>query len=304
MKVRAGSAQAWAIALRPRTLWIAVVPVLVANAFAWRAGAFEPWIAILSLAVALLMQAITNLQNDVGYTQRGGEHADVVGLRMGFPRATALGLLPVATVRRAIVVAVLGAIALGTPIVANSGWPALLVGIASLGAALGYMGGPWPIAYGPYGELIVLLFFGWAAVGGSFYVQTHTLTPAVALAATATGLLAAAVLALNNHRDAVHDRASGRRTFAVRAGATAACALYAGLLLAAFALTGALAMVERSLLFLTPALTLPAALMLVQRVRATSDGTALTRLLLATVKVQLVFGVLLAAAALLATLQR
>lgn len=299
-RTRAGSLAAWAIAVRPRTLWIAVVPVLVASAFAWRAGALDPPVALLSLAVAVLMQVITNLQNDVGYTVRGGEHADRVGPRTGLPRATATGLLAVHTVRRAIAAAVLAALGAGLPLALHAGWPAVLIGLASIGAALGYMGGPRPIAYGPWGEAVVLVFFGWAAVGGAYFVQTLALSPSVAVAATAIGALAAAVLALNNYRDAEHDRASARRTFAVRAGPVAARRFYVGLLLAPYLLVALLAALERSVLFTLPALTLPIALGLLRRLRRAADGAALTRMLLATVKLELLFGVLLAIAAALA----
>lgn len=297
----AGSAGAWLLAARPCTLWIAVVPVLVASAFAWRHGTFMPWVAAASLAVAVLMQVITNLQNDVGYTARGGEHVHKVGPRTGLPRATALALLTVTQVRRAILLAVVAAIVLGLPVVAYAGWPLALVGAASIAAALAYMGGPWPIAYGPAGELIVLAAFGWAGVGGGFFAQARTLTPGVAVAATATGLLAAAVLAMNNYRDARHDRESGRRTFAVSAGPAAARALYVALVLAPFALVAVLARMERSAWFLLPLITLPWAIGLVRAVRHTRDGMELTRLLLATVKTQLLFGVCLAAAGVLAS---
>ena len=75
--VRPGSAAAWKLALRPRTLWIAVVPVAVGAAFAQRhTGGIDPAAAALALAVSLLLQAIVNLHNDVGYTVRG---ADIPG---------------------------------------------------------------------------------------------------------------------------------------------------------------------------------------------------------------------------------
>ncbi|HXF44902.1 MAG TPA: 1,4-dihydroxy-2-naphthoate octaprenyltransferase, partial [Burkholderiaceae bacterium] len=229
--VRAGSAAAWRLALRPRTLLIAVVPVVVGTAFAQRhAGDVDLAVAALALAVSLLLQAIVNLQNDVGYTVRGGEHVDRVGAREGLPRATALGVLSVRAVRVAIVGAVALALLAGLPLVARAGAPAAALGLLSIAAALAYMGGPRPIAYTPFGELTVLAFFGWAACAGTFYVLTLALAPAVLLAATAIGMLAGAVLAVNNLRDAEHDRASGRRTFAVCFGARAARRLYAALL--------------------------------------------------------------------------
>src|SRR5512132_3413825 len=101
--IRPGSFAAWKIALRPQSFPIAVIPVVIGTAIAWSAfGAFHPGVAVLSLAGAVLAQAITNLQNDVGYTVRGGE----TGTRTGLPRATATGLLTVGAVNRSIVAAV------------------------------------------------------------------------------------------------------------------------------------------------------------------------------------------------------
>ena len=296
----ANSLGAWAIALRVRTLWIAVVPVLVADAFAWRAHAFDPVPASLALVVAVLLQAITNLQNDVGYTLRGGEHVDRVGPRIGLPRATATGLLQVADVRRAIAFATIATLAAGLPIVLRAGWPAGLIGLAALGAALGYMGGPWPIAYGPFGELVVLVCFGWMAVGATYVVQAGSLSVEVMLAASSTGLFAAAVLALNNLRDAAHDRASGRRTFAVLTGPRAARGLFVTALALPYALVFVIVGVTQRLWFVLPLLTLPVAVLLLRPMRVSVDGGALTRMLLATVQLQLAFGLLLALAAVLA----
>lgn len=298
--VRAGSAAAWLLALRPRTLWIAVVPVVVGAAFAQRdAGGVDLVVAALALAVSLLLQAIVNLQNDVGYTVRGGEHRDRVGAREGLPRATAIGVLSVRSVRMAVAGAVALALLAGLPLVMRAGAPAAALGLASIAAALAYMGGPRPIAYTPFGELTVIAFFGWAATGGTFYVLTLTLAPAVLLAATAIGMLAGAVLAANNLRDAEHDRASGRRTFAVRFGARAALLLYAALLWAPFALVALLAWHARAPALLAPWLLAPFAWRLLARVRAATQGAAHTAALLAAVRLELAFGLLLAGGALL-----
>ena len=90
LDIRPGSLAAWPIAIRPKTLWIATIPVIVATGLAWTmARAFSAWIALVALAAAVLMQVVSNLQNDVGYTQRGAE----TGGRIGLPRATANGWL-------------------------------------------------------------------------------------------------------------------------------------------------------------------------------------------------------------------
>ncbi len=125
--VRPGSAAAWSAATRPRSLLIAFSPVLVGAALGWaRTGAIDAAAALLVLAAALLMQLITNLQNDVGYTLRGAERS---GTRTGLPRATAQGWLGVAQVRVAIVLLSLLAIALGLALVMQRGWPVLAIGV-------------------------------------------------------------------------------------------------------------------------------------------------------------------------------
>ncbi len=208
-----GSLAAWGVACRLPSLLVAVSPVLVGTALAWdRTGRFDATTMLLALGCAVLLQVISNLQNDVGYTVRGAERA---GNRTGLPRATANGWLAVGQVRTAIVVCCGVTVALGLPLVAAHGVPVLAIGLGSLVAALAYMGGPRPIAYTSFGELVVFVFFGLAAVAGSDFVQTGSVGTITWLAAVALGALAASALVVNNHRDIAHDRSVGRRTFAV-----------------------------------------------------------------------------------------
>ena len=100
----------------------------------------------------------------------------------------------------------------------RGGWPIFVAGIASATAAMAYSGGPRPISYTPFGDFVVWLFFGLVAVGGTYYLQTLTLSPGVLVAATMVGLPAAAVLVVNNYRDLDPDRAVGKRTLAVCLG--------------------------------------------------------------------------------------
>ena len=115
----------------------------------------------------------------------------------------------------------------------RGGWPIVLTSVFSTLAAVGYMGGPRPIAYTPFGELTVFVFFGLVAVCGTYYVQAGTIGAAAWIAAVAIGMHAAAVLLVNNYRDCAHDAATGRRTLAVVLGAAAAVRLYALLVLCA-----------------------------------------------------------------------
>jgi 1,4-dihydroxy-2-naphthoate octaprenyltransferase len=292
-----GSWAAWRVACRLPSLLVAVSPVLVGTALAWeRTGRFDAMTMALALGAAVLLQVISNLQNDVGYTTRGAERS---GNRTGLPRATANGWLAVEQVRAAITALAIVTLLLGLPLVKAHGWPVLAMGLASMVAALAYMGGPRPIAYTPFGEAVVFVFFGLVAVAGSDYIQTGAVGPTTWLAAIALGALAAAALAVNNHRDITHDRSVGRRTFAVVAGAAASRTMYAASLGGAFALLVPMAWLENSPWLLLPLLLAPKALRLLRDFDATS-GIAFNGILVRTFKLELAFAALLAAGAVLA----
>jgi 1,4-dihydroxy-2-naphthoate octaprenyltransferase len=242
------------------------------------------------------MQIVSNLQNDVGYTVRGGEST---GTRTGLPRATAHGWLKVRAVRNAILLIALVSTLLGLLLVLQRGWPVLAIGVASLLAALAYMGGPRPIAYTPFGELTVFVFFGLVAVMGTDWMLTEGIGATTAAAAVALGALAAAALAVNNHRDIAHDALVGRRTFAVSFGAAASHRLYALLLLGPFALTPLMAWLSGSLLMLLPCLLVPAAWTLRRDMQRCPPGIAFNDVLFRTFKMELVYAVLLASGAVL-----
>ena len=292
-----GSLQAWAVAARPRSLPVAVSPVLVGATLGFaRTGAIDWVAALLVLGCALLMQIITNMQNDVGYTVRGGDSS---GTRTGLPRATSSGWLSVRHVRVGILLGALVAVALGLALVAWRGWPVLAIGSASLLAALAYMGGPRPIAYTPFGELTVFVFFGLVAVMGTDWVLTGGTGAVSLLAAVALGSIAAATLAVNNHRDIAHDRLVGRRTFAVTVGEQGSQRLYSLLLLAPFALVPWMALQAEVGMLLLPLALLPAALQLRQDFVRCPRGLAFNALLFRTFRLELWFAALLSAGAVL-----
>jgi 1,4-dihydroxy-2-naphthoate octaprenyltransferase len=298
--VRHGSLAAWLVAIRPRSLPVAISPVLVGAAFGWnRTGELDWLAAVLVLLASLLVQVVTNMQNDVGYTARGAERH---GTRTGLPRATAHGWLESRHVRGAIVAVSIVATAIGVLLFLQRGWPVLAIGAASLAAALAYMGGPKPIAYTPFGELTVFAFFGVVAVTGTDWVLTGSVGAASVLASIALGGLAAAALAINNHRDIVHDRQVGRRTFAVCYGAPASQGLFALLLLAPFALLPLIAFETGSVWPLAPLLLLPAAWNLRRDFAHCPPGLAYNDLLFRCFRLQLIFATALSAAAVLARL--
>ncbi len=297
LSVRSGSLQAWGVAIRPRTLPVAISPVIVGATLGFaRTGAIDLVAALLVFGAAVLMQVITNMQNDVGYTVRGGEST---GTRTGLPRATANGWLSVGNVRAGIVLAALLATTLGVALVAYRGWPVLAIGVASLLAALAYMGGPKPIAYTPFGELTVFVFFGLVAVMGTDWVLTGSVGMVSMLASAAIGGIAAAALAVNNHRDLAHDRLVGRRTFAVTVGPRGSLALYSALLLGPFVLLPVMAVLAREPALLLPLLLLPTAWHLRRDFIACPPGTAFNSVLFRTFRLELWFAALLSAGALL-----
>ncbi len=295
--VRNGSVAAWMVAIRPRTLLVAFSPVLVGATLGYaRAGAIDLWATLMVLGAALLMQVVTNMQNDVGYTARGGDSS---GTRIGLPRATSNGWLSVRRVRGAIVVVALIATALGLALVAYRGWPVLAIGVASLVAALAYMGGPKPIAFTPFGEFTVFVFFGLVAVMGTDWVLTNDVGLVSLLASVAIGGLAAAALAVNNHRDIAHDRLVGRSTFAVCFGERASQGLYSLLVFGPLALVPVMALAGQTPALLLPLLLLPSALGLRRDFLCCPSGAAFNEILFRTFTLELWFAALLSAGALL-----
>jgi 1,4-dihydroxy-2-naphthoate octaprenyltransferase len=235
---------------------------------------------------AAFIQIGTNLFNDVGDFLRGTDQPGRVGPR----RATAEGWLTPATVKAGAWTSFALAFACGIYLVAHGGWPIIAIGLASLAAGWSYTSGPKPIAYGPLGEIFVLVFFGLVAVAGSYYLQTLSLSPLALLAGTLLGLHAAAVITVNNYRDLDGDAVSGKRTLAVRLGRPAMRRLYAAEILAPYALLPLLGVAAW-----LPWLSLPLALWLILRFYREPPGTVFNKLLAATAGLQTIFALLLSA---------
>ncbi len=204
----------WLDAARPRTLPAAVAPVVVGSALAWRAGALDERAAGLCLAFALLVQIGANFANDYYDFVKG---ADTVG-RVGPRRAVAAGLVPPATMRRAMVLAFAAAFGSGLALVAWGGWWLVAVGAASIVSGIAYTGGPYPLGYHGLGDVFVFVFFGLVAVGATFYVQAGGISLDVMLAAVAIGALTTNILVVNNYRDTDSDARAGKHTLVVRFG--------------------------------------------------------------------------------------
>ncbi|HEX5649954.1 MAG TPA: 1,4-dihydroxy-2-naphthoate polyprenyltransferase [Steroidobacteraceae bacterium] len=231
--------QRWWVASRPRTLAMAVTPVVAGACLAWSDGApVRALVFALTLCCAVLIQAGTNLFNDVADHEKGNDGAD----RVGPLRITAAGWATPAEVRRAGAIAFGAALVLGLPLVWSGGPAILALGLCSIAAGWAYSGGTRPVSYRATGELFVLTFFGVVAVTGTYYLQAHAWSLASFATGVAVGAIAAAVLLVNNYRDLAPDAAAGRRTLASLLGPARSRALFAALMLAPLALPPALAL--------------------------------------------------------------
>ena len=284
------------MAARLRTLPAAVAPVLVGTALAGTEGIFRPLSFVFALLGALFIQVGTNLSNDYSDARRGADTED----RLGPVRVTAGGLVPPQRVLIATAVSFGLAVLCGIYLITTAGWELLVIGLASILAGVLYTGGPRPYGYEGLGEVFVFLFFGLVAVTGSYFVQAEALPWEAFALAVPVGLLASAILVVNNVRDLETDRRAGKRTLAVRMGRERTRDLYAGMVYLAFLLTPVTWLFGPfEAWLLLPWLALPLAAPLVRTVRARRDGPGLNGALAGTGQLQLAFCVLLAAGLLL-----
>jgi 1,4-dihydroxy-2-naphthoate polyprenyltransferase len=285
-------ARIWLMAARPRTLPAAVAPVLVGTALAATQGTFKVLTFLAAMLGALFIQIGTNLSNDYSDARRGADTED----RLGPVRVTAGGLVPPKQVLVATYLAFGLAVLVGVYLIVTAGWELLLIGVASILAGVLYTGGPRPYGYEGLGEVFVFLFFGLVAVTGSYFAQVERWDWEAFALAVPVGLLASAILVVNNVRDLETDRRAGKRTLAVRLGRERTRVLYAVMLAVGF-LTAPIPWLFGGLdaWVLLCWLAAPIALRLVGVVRQRTDGPSLNRALAGTGMLQLVFCTLLAA---------
>jgi 1,4-dihydroxy-2-naphthoate polyprenyltransferase len=288
---RPSTVRIWVMAARVRTLPAAVAPVLVGTSLALGAGRFHALAFVAALLGAIFIQVGTNLSNDYSDARRGADSED----RLGPVRVTAGGLVPPRQVLTATYASFGVAVACGAYLIAVAGWELLAVGAASILAGVLYTGGPRPYGYEGLGELFVFLFFGVVAVTGSYFVQVQRLPWQAFACAVPVGLLASAILVVNNVRDIDTDGRAGKRTLAVRLGRARTRDLYTAMLAVAFTSVPVLWALGMSPWLLLSWATVPLAVRLVQTVRTRLDGPALNGALAQTGALQLLFCVLLAA---------
>jgi 1,4-dihydroxy-2-naphthoate octaprenyltransferase len=280
----------WWMAIRPRTLPAAVAPVIAASALAFYDGMFRWDAALAALLGALFLQIGANLANDVYDYQKGADTSQ----RVGPTRVTQAGLLTPAQVKMGMAV-VFGLAALcGVYLTLISGWLVIAIGVLSIISAVLYTAGPYPLGYNGLGDLFVFLFFGLAAVAGTYYVHTRTVSLTAVALSVPIGALVVNILVVNNLRDIPTDTLSGKRTLAVRFGADWTRKEYLSLTVLAYlapllmALSGLV-----SPWILLCWLSIPKAIPLVRQIY-TESGRALNRTLAGTGQLELLYCLLMA----------
>jgi len=281
------SAANWVQGARPRTLGAAVSPVMVGTAAASRYGDIVWWRAGFCLLLAVALQVGVNYANDYSDGVRG-----VDTQRRGPVRLTASGLAAPARVKQAAMLSFAIGGLLGIVLAVAVDWRLVVVGAASILAAALYSGGPKPYASSGLGEVMVLVFFGFVATCGSAYVHLVRVPWLAVGAAVPVGLLACAILLVNNLRDVDSDRDVGKRTLAVRVGKARTRVLYrASLVLSALTVVALAPFAPGALLAL---LAVPLAVPPLRIVASQTDPPSLVQALIGTARLQLVLSVLLA----------
>ena len=277
----------WIAGARPRTLPAAVVPVAIGTGVAIGYGGGVWWRALLALFVALALQVGVNYANDYSDGVRGTDEDRVGPMRLVGSRAASPRQVLTAALACFLAAAVAGLVL----VVATGAWWLLLVGALAIAAAWFYTGGSSPYGYRALGEVSVFVFFGLVAVAGTTYVQLERLPWLAVAAAVPAGLLACAMLVVNNLRDIVTDGPAGKRTMAVVLGDRRTRVLYTLCLVLPLVIAPALAPWQpfAALALLSAPLAIPP----VKAVRAGATGPALIATLQQTGRFQLVYGLLL-----------
>ncbi len=288
--VKQNSIKAWLLAARPKTLAGAAVPVLLGTALAYADGHFQ-WIpTLVCFAFAFLMQIVANFINDLYDFLKGADRSD----RLGPERACAQGWITTSALKKGILLTVILACAIGCILLYYAGWQLIPVGLCCVVFAFLYTGGPYPLAYHGWGDLLVLVFFGLVPVGYTYYIQAHVWTWQTLLAAMVCGLVIDTLLVVNNYRDRDTDAASGKRTIIVRFGEPFGRYLYWGLGAGASLLCLSYAVESNYLATLLPQLYLIPHTLTWRKMVRIHQGKALNTILGETSRNILFLGILLA----------
>ena len=204
----------WILAARLKTLPAGISPVIVGVSLAIHDGTFHVLSAFMTLLASILLQIGSNFANDVYDFLNGADTDD----RIGPKRVVQAGLIAPKKMIKGMLLIFSFAIVIGIYLAFVGGWKIVAVGCISIFAAIVYTGGPYPLGYYGWGDLMVFLFFGIIAVPGTYYLQTGFVSNISILFGIALGSLSTSILAVNNLRDADTDSLIGKNTLAVRFG--------------------------------------------------------------------------------------
>lgn len=249
-EIKQNSLWAWVLAARPKTLTAALIPVLLGSALAFSDGRFQEIPALLCALFACFMQIAANFINDLFDFRKGSDRED----RLGPERACAQGWITPSAMKIGIGLTLLIASLTGLSLLfylwgklPHGGWELILLGVLCILFAFLYT---TFLSYRGWGDLLVLIFFGFVPVGGTYYLQSGTLNADVVVLSIVSGLVVDTLLILNNYRDREQDARSGKRTLVVRFGEKFGSQLYLGcgilavLLCLWFLYTGRLTLLE------------------------------------------------------------
>jgi 1,4-dihydroxy-2-naphthoate octaprenyltransferase len=280
----------WFLAVRPKTLTTALIPIWVGTALSYAVHQdAQPSLGVFALLSSIFIQIGTNFINDAMDFKKGADTAE----RLGPQRVTQSGLLSPQVVWWGGLFCFAIAALLGLPLVLAGGWPIVVIGILSLLAGYAYTGGPFPLAYLGLGDLFVMIFFGWLAVGGMYFLNTGHFDWNAILAGTQVGSLATVIIAINNFRDSRTDLKANKKTLPVRFGPTFARFEIAILSFIPFLIGFYWFMQGWVWAFCLPLLVIPIAFRLVSKVQVTPPGQVYNQFLAQGALLHLSFGALL-----------
>lgn len=287
--IKTNSVKAWFLAARPKTLTGAAIPVMLGCALAYIYGHFQIIPAILCFLFAFLMQIDANFINDLFDFLKGTDRED----RLGPERACAQGWISPKAMKTGIGVTTVLAGITGLSLLFYSGWEMIPVGIACIIFAFLYTAGPYPLAYHGWGDVLVLIFFGFVPVGCTYYVMAHGWNTSVTVTSLACGLIIDTLLMVNNFRDREQDAISGKKTIVVRLGAKAGLILYSLLGLTACWLCFYFLTIGKIYAVLLPQFYLVMHILTTIKMAKIGKGKALNMILGETSRNMLIFGIML-----------
>jgi 1,4-dihydroxy-2-naphthoate polyprenyltransferase len=280
----------WITAARPKTLPAALGPILPGAALAWSKDSFRLLPVTAALSAALLLQIAVNIANDYFDYIHGIDTPE----RVGPTRAAASGLLSLKKMRIGMVIITSLILTIGVYLTYIAGLPILLIGLASVFSIYLYSAGPFPLSSNALGDLFVFIFFGPAAVCGTYYVQTLSLDIEIILFSVSIGLLITAIIVVNNYRDIKTDTAGGKKTLAVVLGEKLTKVEYSLLIIIAYLIPPNLVFFsDTSPWVLLSLISVPLWIPLFRDINGRASDQALNKTLAGTAKAGLMFSILL-----------